>query len=148
MVGFKVPDTQLDFILLVFIDLLMMKRGFIALIFLYLLMDYVTSHSIQYVVMPWVNDNLSLTRCLFACSHCIQQILEAVLHCHQMGVVHRDLKVSTVDVQASFADLQMKFILFSLFLYYSVLLHPYSTAQLEMWGNTVCPESKTSGQKK
>ena len=26
-------------------------------------------------------------------SHCIQQILESVNHCHTNGIVHRDLKV-------------------------------------------------------
>ena len=26
-------------------------------------------------------------------SHCIQQILESVNHCHMNGIVHRDLKV-------------------------------------------------------
>ena len=34
-------------------------------------------------------------------SHCIQQILESVNHCHTNGVVHRDLKVSQISAQSN-----------------------------------------------
>ena len=33
-------------------------------------------------------------------SHCIQQILESVNHCHTNGIVHRDLKVRVYPFNA------------------------------------------------
>ena len=33
----------------------------------------------------------------FAFSHCIQQVLEAVRHCHESNIVHRDVKVRNID---------------------------------------------------
>ena len=34
--------------------------------------------------------------CYLFCSNCMQQILESVDYCHQMAIVHRDLKVSAI----------------------------------------------------
>ena len=47
---------------------------------------------VNYVLTKYLTLNIS---------QCIQQILDAVLHCHQLNIVHRDLKVSIVNTESS-----------------------------------------------
>lgn len=52
------------------------------------------------VVYPSIHNSFHLS----FLSHCIQQILESVHHCHVNGIVHRDLKVCMTKGIAANSD--------------------------------------------
>jgi len=44
--------------------------------------------------------------CCCGFSHCMQQILESIHYCHQMNVVHRDMKVSHPLIFSAYVVMQ------------------------------------------
>ena len=76
-------------------------------------------------------------------SQCIQQILDAVLHCHQLNIVHRDLKVSIIIVVSPYA--QSIGTIQTLFREknFSIFLAGYSVKQRSTDQNRLVPDFKT-----
>lgn len=68
------------------------------------------------------------------CSHCMQQILESVSYCHQMGIVHRDLKVGT-KAPVLFFIFNLSLIPFSSFIPLSPLSSNFNLFNLDDFPN-------------